>query len=183
MNHLILFRSLNINQRNLKMEELKAFFFSLGFNKVETIIQSGNVIVESNRDSQELELFIEEQFKLNFNFESKVFVRNLSEMENLLKDYPFNDEQVIPYTSKDPEVEHQYIVFLKEPCPKHLEDSLSTDNDCVIIHDKEIYLLTSLSIRFSKVIKKISKTFELVTIRNLNTTQKCLERMRAFNHD
>jgi hypothetical protein len=47
------------------------------------------------------------------------------------------------------------LIFLKEPCPKHLEDSLSTDNDCVIIHDKEIFLLTSLSIRFSKVIKKM----------------------------
>lgn len=53
-------RAINVGGHNVKMDELKKYFESLGFSNVETFIASGNVIFEASaKDAAKLEKKIE----------------------------------------------------------------------------------------------------------------------------
>ena len=44
-------RAINVGGHNVKMEELRVLFESLGFTNVETFIASGNVIFEADSEN------------------------------------------------------------------------------------------------------------------------------------
>ena len=55
-------RAINVGGHNVKMDELKAIFETIGFGNVETFIASGNVIFDADLlDEDELELKIESE--------------------------------------------------------------------------------------------------------------------------
>lgn len=169
-------RGINVSgQKQIRMKDLETVYLSLGFNKVLTYIQSGNVIFMSddNTTVKELSEKIETAIFDRFGFAVPVIIRTLDEMKSALEANPFkNADRSVP--------EKIYLTFLdKKP---HLADveklsHLSFLPDRFIIIEKEVYLncaggygTTKLSNTFFENKLKVK-----ATTRNWNTVNKLTE--------
>ena len=84
-------RAINVGgQKLIKMEVLRQIFESLGLKNVRTYIQSGNIIFDStSTNSTALTRKIEKKLKDVTGHEVTVILRELSEIEGLVKQNPF----------------------------------------------------------------------------------------------
>jgi uncharacterized protein (DUF1697 family) len=77
-------RAINVSGRNIKMAELAEHFRSLGYEQVETFINTGNVIFESPvPSSSELATSIAVAIEPLLGFKSEVFVRSIAELRDI----------------------------------------------------------------------------------------------------
>src|SRR3982750_167755 len=85
-----LLRGVNVGGNSMiSMRALKESFETMGFPHVTTYINSGNVIFTTKGDDpRKLETKIEQMLSKDFQLTSKVVVRSLSEMEELVKSLP-----------------------------------------------------------------------------------------------
>jgi len=90
-----LLRGVNVGGNNIiSMRDLKERFEGLGFEKVSTYINSGNVIFTTKEsearklDARKLEEKIEEMLVEEFDLDAKVVVRSLAEMARLVESLP-----------------------------------------------------------------------------------------------
>ena len=85
-----LLRGVNVGGNNMiSMTSLKESFSAMGFKQVTTYINSGNIVFKSKEDdARKLEITIEKMLSRDYQLESKVVVRSLSEMEKLVKSLP-----------------------------------------------------------------------------------------------
>src|SRR4026208_810283 len=85
-----LLRGVNVGGNNMiSMKSLKESFETMGFTNVSTYINSGNIIFQSKEDDpRKLEKKIEQMLSSEYQLESKVVLRSLSEMEKLVKALP-----------------------------------------------------------------------------------------------
>jgi len=83
-------RGINVGGKApVAMPVLKSCFENLGFTKVKTYINSGNIVFESDKkDTRKLEAVIEKALIKQFKFDIKVVVRSLPEIETLLGKIP-----------------------------------------------------------------------------------------------
>src|ERR1700722_2659503 len=86
-----LLRGVNVGGHNMiKMDALRSLYESLGLRKVETFIQSGNVIFTTQaRDRTALTKRIEEAIEQKFGFHSDVILRTAAELRDALARNPF----------------------------------------------------------------------------------------------
>ena len=85
---LCLLRGINVGGKNIiKMTDLKQSLQGIGLEKVETYIQSGNVIfyIAGKEDNSILENIIEKAISENYGFEVPVIVRTVDELNEALK--------------------------------------------------------------------------------------------------
>ena len=75
-------RGINVSGHNcVKMEDLRAFFATLGFARVETYVQSGNVVfMSASKSTANLAKSIEQRMAHNFGFSVPVLLRTADEM-------------------------------------------------------------------------------------------------------
>jgi len=103
-----LLRGINVSgQKKIKMSELKSLFEEMGFQDVETYIQSGNVVFSSKKKScEKLEAKISSGIKSRFNFDVHIIVINPGDIEYILKNNPF--------LKKKKDIEKLYVTFLSK---------------------------------------------------------------------
>ena len=101
-----LLRGINVSgQKQIKMPDLKALFEDIGFQDVETYIQSGNVIFSAKEKSNEkLETIISSGIIKKFGFDVQIIVITPEEIEYVLKSNPF--------IKKKKDIEKLYVTFL-----------------------------------------------------------------------
>ena len=98
-------RAINVGGRNVKMDELRSIVSELGFERVQTHIASGNVILESAvRNAERLEHSLERGLEERLGFAVSVFVRDCADLRDLL-DRAFAEK---PATASN-------VIFLKKP--------------------------------------------------------------------
>ena len=92
-----LLRGVNVGGNNkVKMDALRKLYESLGLRRVETFIQSGNVVFESDaRDTGRLARRIEAAIEKQFGFGCDVVLRTADEIRGALKRNPFGERQRI----------------------------------------------------------------------------------------
>jgi uncharacterized protein (DUF1697 family) len=108
-----LLRGVNVGGHLIKMDALRALYESLGLRKVETFIQSGNVIFTTQvRDRTALAKRLEDAIEKKFGFHSDVVLRNAAELRDVLARNPFADrldidpaKLLIVFLAGDPEPE------------------------------------------------------------------------------
>jgi len=102
-----LLRGVNVSgQKLIKMDALRELFVKMGFEKVETYIQSGNIVFQSiNPNQRELEQIISAGLKDAFGFEIPVLVLAVKELKDITRKNPF-----INNDSKDKSCMH--VTFL-----------------------------------------------------------------------
>jgi uncharacterized protein (DUF1697 family) len=90
-------RGINVSgQKIIRMENLRATFEALGFRRVRSYVQSGNVIFEATRSSLDnLSELIREKILSEYGFSVPVVLRTVDEMEKVVGGNPFLDEKGI----------------------------------------------------------------------------------------
>jgi uncharacterized protein (DUF1697 family) len=83
-------RGINVGKgRTVPMERLRAAFEALGFGKVSTYIQSGNVVFQTPTNLGLTNKQIEDAISSEFGFPISVLMRTAEEMRKIVKGNPF----------------------------------------------------------------------------------------------
>ena len=155
------------------MGELRTFLTELGFTKVQTLLQSGNVVFETaERSTQELEIYLAEETEQRFGLTTEFVVRTPQEIASVITRNPFPDEAI-----QDPG--HLLVLFMKSvPETKDLEalQAAIVGREVVNADGKHVYAIFPDGIGDSKLLsqldRKLGKTW---TGRNWNTVSKLAE--------
>src|ERR1700741_3998444 len=107
--HLALLRAVNTaGKKMIKMSALRDFAMSLGLENVRTLIQSGNLVFETDvRTGAEVERLLEVQAAKQLSLQTNFFVRTSEEWKriianNLLPDYARQDpSHLLVFTLKE----------------------------------------------------------------------------------
>src|SRR6266852_1682590 len=88
-------RGINVaGKKIVRMEDLRASFEALGFGRVRTYVQSGNVIFEAAKTSpRELSNIIMERISSDSGFSIPVVLKTEDEMKEIVRDNPFLPEK------------------------------------------------------------------------------------------
>lgn len=180
MNTYITFlRGVNVGGKNrIKMNDLKRALESIGLNNVKTYIQSGNIIFSSSESEEMLIPLIKSEIKAKFDINTSVVIRTLYELEQIISNCPFSQEQITKSQKANVEGESFYVALLPSaPKGEELEalNVYKSDNDDFKIINRDIYILLRHSIRSSCLTDKILKLDSSVTLRNFNTVKKICE--------
>lgn len=173
MNKYIAFlRAINVGGTTIiKMSDLKKMFESFGLKNVQTYIQTGNVIFESEEKSEsKLEEQIERQLEKAFGKRIQLFVRTMREVVKMAADCPFDPKNG----------ETTYVVILREKPAKKNVDAFMTfcsDADDFAVIGKEAYSLRRDRDRSVFTNNWAEKVLGVVgTTRNLTTIKKLAEK-------
>ena len=116
--YITILRGINVGgNRKILMKDLKVLFEKMGLSKVDTYIQSGNVVFESDQkeSSADLEMRIQQAIAETFGFDVPVIVRTADEWAMSIGNNPF-------WKEKDADIDRLHLTCLKEvPSPELLE--------------------------------------------------------------
>ena len=109
MTFISLLRGINVGgKKSIKMDRLQELFEDLGLEKVQTYVQSGNVIFVAPRISKiALGQMIKEKILTDFGVSVSVLLLSSKELKNAIKDNPFLMEKKIDVTKL-------HVTFLSE---------------------------------------------------------------------
>lgn len=151
MNRYIAFlRAINVGgYRKIKMQDLQQMFENLGFKNVQTYIQSGNVVFDSDESDPEfLSQSIEKQIDSQFGHDVPVMIRTPEDVEKLITANPFDGENEDPF--------RLYVTFfLESPSPEKQQElrDLSSDIEKFDFVDGDLFSLidkkTNQKVNFS----------------------------------
>lgn len=135
--YVAMLRGINVGgNKIIKMDRLRASFESLGFARVQTYIQSGNVVFQAGRaSSAAFSKKIENRIVQDFGFSAAVIVRTRDEIAHTIASNPYLKESGI-------DLERLHVMFLREaPAPDALKDfaRLTTKPDRSLCSGNEIY--------------------------------------------
>lgn len=173
--HLVLLRGINVSGHNMmKMEVLKTTLEKIGFQNVQTYIQSGNVFVDSEEENPSKVGFqIKQEIFKAFGYEVPVIVINKKDLENCLSNNPFLKEAAV-------DTKKLYVAFVSIALKKESINDLKMSQvkpDEAIIDENKIYIKYAVGAgktRFDQ--KYIEKKLNLTaTIRNWNTVTQLLK--------
>ncbi|WP_405606985.1 DUF1697 domain-containing protein [Polaribacter sp. Asnod1-A03] len=165
---IILLRGINVSGKNkIPMATLRDLLNDLQFKNVQTYIQSGNIILESDKKKEVISKEITTSIKTKFGFEIPVFVKTIPEWEKALNNYPFSieNEKIVAFCFLDKSAKETRIDI------KNIgEDQYKIENDVVYLNCISGFGKTKLT---NNVIEK--KLNVIATTRNFKTTKKLLE--------
>lgn len=172
MLYIALLRGINIGGHNVKMERLRELFAELGFSRVRTYIQSGNVFFETaETDREKLAQTIEYHLHQTLGYEVPVFLRTLPELEQIVELNPFQQLNITPDL-------RLCVVFTSEK----IADTLilpfhSPKNDVEIIHttDYEAFTVWHLIDGRPPAAQSLAILGKRTTTRFFHTTAKILQ--------
>jgi uncharacterized protein (DUF1697 family) len=176
MKYVALLRGVNVGGHSIiKMSELKSAVEKAGFTNVQTYIQSGNVVFESDeKNATKIVVRLEDVLKEAFKLDMRLALRTYAQLKKVVDEVPGDWE-----TSKDLRC---YIAFTREPTLVQdvIRDiELKDGIDFIKPGDGVVYMSSLLSgLTRSRINKIISKPiYKDITIRNFNTVQKLLALM------
>lgn len=170
--YIALLRGINVSgQKIIKMTDLKELFLSLGFREVQTYIQSGNVVFQTDEAKRtDIESLIMEAIAVKYGFSVEVVVRTVAEFRKIIDLNPFPDA----------EGNKLYITFFHDTpaeIPFEELDKVRAESEVYLFTANVFFLYcpdgygsTKLSNSFLE--KKLKTS---ATTRNLNTVLKLCE--------
>lgn len=168
--YLALLRGINVGgHHKVPMEDLKLQFREMGFSKVQTLLNSGNVIFEGPAgQGDDFEVYLSTRLAERFGFLIPVLISDMEMIKKVVKENPFKH---IPI-HKDLRF---YVTFLKSS--SGIEVPLVALDGCFQIPSTEGKMVFSvLDVSGSKTtdaMKLLEKTFgKELTTRNWNTVVK-----------
>ncbi len=174
MKYVAFLRGINVGGKNkVKMETLREVCAAIGFERVKTYINSGNVIFETAQtDDKKLAERLEKAIEKEFALHIKVMVRSLSEIEEIIKNNPFQGQ-----FENDKDL---HVFFLDEELPEEKREELlsnNCENEQFAVRRREIFCLLRISVLDSLMGKDyIGKKLKVsATARNWRTVNKVLE--------
>lgn len=163
---IVLFRGINVGGNKVaKMETLRGALAGAGFGDVATYIQSGNVVLISDRTASEVATAVETVFSETFGFFARVSVRTAEEWRRLVDDNPF------PQAAEDPRRLHA-VLLDGTPAPdvaERLREKASA-TERFVVGEGVLYLFTPDGFGTSKLAEALDKVLKVpLTARNWRT--------------
>jgi uncharacterized protein (DUF1697 family) len=149
MNRYVAFlRGMNLGNRRLKNEELRAHFETLGCAEVATFRASGNVIFSAAGRPGELTEKLESGLAEALDYEVPVFLRTAEELAAIVATEAFDARQLSPSKGKP-----QVALLRRKPSPAATRKTLalSTDADRLAIEARELHWLPAGGISESEL--------------------------------
>src|SRR5437868_4545063 len=88
--YVLLFRGINVGGNKIvKMETLRRVLGEAGFEDVATYIQSGNVVLASDKGEDAVLAAVTKVFDETFGFSSRPTVRSVAALQRVIKDNPY----------------------------------------------------------------------------------------------
>jgi uncharacterized protein (DUF1697 family) len=175
--YLALLRGINVGgHKKIKMADLKAMLTDMGLGRVQTYIQSGNVLFESDDEAESLQTKIEQEIERVFRFSVAVMLRTSDEWKSVIEHCSYSADDLA-------EGESIHVTFLTEaPAQEDLDQlpDLSGEIDEYQIIGRELYMHLRQSILDSKVPTKLSKLGAPQTSRNWKTVVKLASMVEAM---
>jgi len=175
-----LLRGVNVGGNNMiSMSSLKKSFEALGFPHVTTYINSGNIVFTTKeKDARKLEKRIEQMLSKEYELSSRVVVRSLPEMEQLVKNLPRS-------WSADSRWRYN-VIFLRHSIDSEaiLADLPANSDIEEIVYRPGALLWSAQATEMNRTnLAKLSsrKVFQDMTVRNLNTTKKLCDLMKKVS--
>ena len=173
MSYVALLRGINLGKKNkVDMKSLKSLFVEMGFQNVQTYIQTGNVLIDTIIcDIHQLE----SKLKNTYGFDIPVTIRSKAELRAV---------QQHPIFLKD----NVYTMFLKEEISKEKLELLNSivDDEFAVLDHKTIIINLSKNYHQTKYTNTFfeNKLKMASTVRNRNTVNKILLKMDTgiLNH-
>lgn len=169
---IIFLKGINVGGNNIiRMQELKKVLSENGFENITTIIQSGNIILSSEKSRSEIREIVHQLIQANFNLDIPVIVTNKVEIESSLEKFPFYDQ------SSDESQLH--ITFLEREVDSDEWDkkfSKILSEETYKLSNSILYLYTPNGYHKSKLnASSIASKLKInATNRNLKTLKKVL---------
>lgn len=171
--YIALFRGINVGGHNkLLMKDLRDLMSDLGYQNIDTYIQTGNVVFQSeDNDKQNLSGRISSAVEEHHGFKPKVLVLELEEIEEAIENNPFPEAEVEPKSL--------HLNFLaSEPENPDLEflEEYKKESERFELTGRMFYLYAPEGIGRSKLADKTGKALGVpMTGRNWRTVQKIME--------
>lgn len=171
MTHIVFLRGINVGgHRKIKMADLKEKLIEKNFQNVQTYIQSGNLVLDSTKNREEITSVINTMLKVDFDFDVPTLVLTSSEVESILNEAPFKNVA---------ETKNLYFALLHNPPERTNHVRLDPDNypnEEFVITDSCVYLNCKLGAGKAKLNNNIieQKLKITATTRNLSTLQKMI---------
>jgi uncharacterized protein (DUF1697 family) len=167
--YIALLRGINVGGKNMiKMPELKSMFETLGFGKVQTYINSGNVLFTAEKGAEQVRQRVELEINKTFGIAITVVLRTAAELEQIIENCPYKTDSLL-------EGESVQVTLLTEAPSQEKIAVLpegKSDIDEFQIKGLEIYFLFRQSMLDSRLAKNMTKLGAAATSRNLNTLNK-----------
>jgi len=166
--YIVLLRGINVSGKNkIPMADLRDLLNSLQFQNVQTYIQSGNIILESDKSKTAIGEIIKEGILSKFGFDIPIIVRTTPEWQKAIENYPFSleNEKIVAFTFLDRKSEIKEIEINNIG-----EDQYKINGDVVYLSCPSTFAKTKIS---NNLLEK--KLQVIATTRNLRTTLKLLE--------
>lgn len=170
-------RAINVGGRNIiKMSELKECLETIHLKHIQTFLQSGNVVFESElEDTEKLQILIQHAIEFVFSLNVPVVVRTHQEIENVIKSQPFENYLSLP---KD----KIFICYLQTaPTATTLAafKPIDSKGDIFTVVDKNIFIYCQNPYNETKLQNNFfeKKLLTFATTRNYNTTNEILNIM------
>ncbi|NGM84322.1 DUF1697 domain-containing protein [Paenibacillus sp. 7124] len=170
--YIALIRGINVGGNKIvKMQDLKTMLQSLGFQKVKTYIQSGNVALDGgDTDAEAVRGSIEKGISDTFGFDASVIIRTAEEVKAVIANNPFE-------LTEPEEFKRLYVSFLAGELTEEALERLRPYEDGVDklrVIGKEMYILYSTKVSDSPLFKvPLEKIMGVsATSRNWNTVNK-----------
>ena len=164
-----LLRAINVGGHVVKMDRLRAEFGALGFEDIQTVIASGNVLFTAiSDDADALERRIERHLERTLGYPVVTFLRTPAQLASLVADEPYTDR---PATSS------LYVGFLKStPIDERRARAvaLRSEIDELSVREREIFWLCRSRSSDSAVSgARLEKALAApATFRNVTTVRK-----------
>jgi uncharacterized protein (DUF1697 family) len=172
--HIAFLRAINVGGHNLKMDQLRRLFESLGLSNVETFIASGNAIFESEADPASLKARIESLLLNELGYPVATFLRTPTELQAIAAYAP------LPASRLEQAVAFNVGFCHEEPAAEARRRflALKTQDDELFLHGRELYWVSALKQSESSLSNaKFEKALgQPCTLRGLQTLLKLVER-------
>ena len=166
--YVILLRGINVSGKNiLPMSDLRQILNDLDFQNVQTYIQSGNIILESELSQVLICERIKKAILDKFGYEIPVIGRTIEEWEKVIEQYPFStaNEKIVAFTFLDRIIESKEIQINNKGA-----DEFKLNKDVVYVYCQNGFGKSKIT---NNVFEK--KLQVNATTRNLRTALKLLE--------
>ncbi len=123
--YISMLRGINVaGQKKIKMEDLRALYVSLGFTNVQSYVQSGNVIFDSDEaDVAALAPRIEAGIERTFGYSVAVFIRDGDDFRRIIDGNPFVARENV-------DLKRLYVTFLYQPVAEGALNALAVPASC-----------------------------------------------------
>jgi uncharacterized protein (DUF1697 family) len=125
--YVALLRGVGPSNPNTRNENLRRVFEDLGFQSVQTVISSGNVLFESSSANlKEFEPIIKKELQKQLDYSGTAIIRSKEELEDLFKKNPFGDIKDTPRSKLN-------VTFLKNKPDTNLKFPYHEENEGFIV--------------------------------------------------